>query len=181
MIQEKLEDEKYFVFSLNSQIYYQGDGDDNVINLEIPKGNWKECCIQEGFIVVRIPEGYQLSQLPTSFQLVCFQGTSQYYTDGNNSPTNIVGVFFIDSRTAIPLAGATDLFSFGYKLMSKVKIQNISNNMQIAIVGRVIDATFPNVTDLFSDKMYRSGLYYVNLKWFAVKCYFALYLKMKLK
>lgn len=169
----------YYYFSVNSQINASATQKvTNPIDLEIPKGKWTDCCIEEGFIVVRIPQGYQLSQLPTSFQIIAYNGTSNYVGD-NNTNTDIVGVFLIDQRTDIALAGNNDLYSYSFKLLDKVKLSNVNNNLKLAIVGRVINATFPTTNELFANETYKNGLYFLNWTWSAVNCYSALYLKIK--
>lgn len=169
----------YYTFSLNSQINNTSTNQvTNPINLEIPQGKFVECCIEEGFIVVRTPQTYQLSQLPTSFQLVAFQGTSDYVGDNLTSSDN-AGVFLIDNSVTIPLSGANDVYSYSFKLLEKIKLTNVNSNLRIAIVGRVINATFPTTNELFENRVYKNGLYYTNFNWNQTGCYFAVYFKIK--
>lgn len=171
---------KQIVFSLNSQINSTlSNKVPNPFNIEIPNGNWRECIIEEGFVVVRIPQGYQLPQLPTSFQLISFSGTGDYLGDNLTSTSN-AGVFLIDQRTDIPLAGNNDLYSYSFKLLNSVVLTNVSSNISFCLVGRVINATFPTTNELFINKQYNNGLYFVNFDWNATNTYFAIYLKLKL-
>lgn len=174
------DNKKTIFFSVNSQINNSSTNKvTNPINIEIPNGFWKEVIIEEGFVVVRIPQSYQLSQLPTSFQLLSSVGTSDYLGD-NLSATDNVGVFFIDSTTDIPLAGANDIYSFGFKLMNPVFLKNVASNIQLSVVGRVLNATFPTTDELFENRQYKSGLYYLNFNWSANLCYSAVYFKINL-
>lgn len=183
---EERRDEIYQIISINSVINYRNGltaftpQTTNPINIEIPNGpRYKSCEIEEGFIVVRVPQTYQLTQLPTSFQLIVSQGNMKYFGD-NVTTTNAVGVFLIDIKTQIALSGNNDLISYSFKLLHKVKLENVNNNIQIGIVGRVIDATFPTNNELFTQEVYRNGLYYVNFTWNPTNCYFAVYMKLKL-
>jgi hypothetical protein len=169
----------YFYFSVNSQINATATNKINTtFDLEIPKGKWTDCCIEEGFVVVRIPQSYQLTQMPTSFQLIAYNGTNNYIGD-NQSNTDIVGVFLIDVRTDISLSGNNDLYSYSFKLLEPVKLANVNNNLKLALVGRVINATFPTTNELFVNEQYKNGLYFMNWSWNPTNCYSACYMKIK--
>lgn len=174
------DNKKTIFFSVNSQVNNSSTNQvQNPINIELPNGFWREVIIEEGFVVVRFPQGYQLSQLPTSFQLLSSVGTSDYLGD-NLSATDNVGVFFIDSRTDIPLAGNNDIYSYGFKLLSPIFLKNVSSNIQFSVVGRVINPTFPTTNELFENKQYKNGLYFLNFNWSANLCYSAVYFKINL-
>lgn len=176
----KSEKKLYYTFSLNSSINSALTTKvENPINLEISNGRWNEVIIEEGFIVIRCPQTYELSQLPTSFQIISFQGTSDYVGD-NITASDTIGVFLVENSVTIPLAGNNDVYSYTYKLLNKIVLNNVNNNMQLHIVGRVVNATFPTTNELFENRQYKNGLYYVNFNWNATGCYFAIYLKMKL-
>lgn len=177
-----MEDRKDYIYtlvSLNSVINSTSTNKlTNPIYLEIPNGlKYKNCEFDEGFIVIRIPQTLQIPQLPTSFQIIVNQGNLKYFGD-NVTTTNVVGVFLIDSTTQLALAGNNDLFSYSYKLNGRIKLDNVNNNLQLGIVGRVIGST-PGVNELFSTDVYRNGLYFVNFDWNVTNAYFALYLKLK--
>jgi len=179
MIMEDKKDCIYTMVSVNSVINSTSTNPmTNPIYLEIPNGlNYKNCEFDEAFIVVRIPQTLELAQLPTSFQIIVNQGNMKYFGD-NVTTTNVVGVFLIDSTTQLRLTGNNDLFSYTYKLNGRIKLDNVNNNLQLGIVGRVI-GSLPGVNELFSNDLYRNGLYFVNFDWNVANSYFALYLKLK--
>jgi hypothetical protein len=87
---------------------------------------------------------------------------------------------FIDSRTDIPLAENNDIYSYGFKLLSPIFLKNVSSNIQFSVVGRVINPTFPTTNELFENKQYKNGLYFLNFNWSANLCYSAVYFKINL-
>lgn len=172
---------KTLILSLNSVINSSSSLPiENPINIELPNGFWKEVIIEDGFVIVRVKQTYALTMLPTSFQILSSAGASDFLGD-NLSATDSVGAFLIDQRTDTIFAGANDIFTYSFKLLSPIILKNLSGNFQISLVGRLINPSFPTTNELFSNRTYRNGLYYLNYQWNPGNDgYFSFYFKITL-
>ena len=176
----KMIDEDFFGNLITRQNNYIS----NPIKIDIPNNIYKKCKI-DGNIILRTKSGYDQPEIPYNFFIVANQGNRKYFNE-NLKSCNVIGSFTLVNSSAIKLiypTGNLDLNVYTYKIMEKITLTNVSNNISLSIKAYAINGYWRDDKELLLKELDNAEMCFVNFTWNSLdpSCMFEINMKLKFK